>query len=394
MYFRFSRTPGGCIVLHSQKPPGLQPQTVSRRMPSAFPPAPQADLAKTSALKIGALSVPNPVLLAPMAGVTDLPMRELCMELGAGLAVAEMLAADPRLAQSRKSTLRRQHSGRAGPRSVQIVGSEPQQLADAARRNVDDGADIIDINMGCPAKKVCKKAAGSALLADEALVGHILDAVVTAVDVPVTLKIRTGVTPERRNAVAIAKLAEQAGIQMLAVHGRTRADRFKGEAEYHTIAAIVDAVRIPVLANGDITSAIKARAVLEQTGAAGVMIGRGAQGRPWLPGLIAKTLAHGSARTPSPAERFGQMQRHLSALHDFYGEFAGCRIARKHLGWFTDALFCDLDPSTGDGSSRMAVAAQWRSRFNSAKDCAAQHHLLDGLQSTLNPSGTLGDQAA
>lgn len=345
-------------------------------------------------LQIGDVTVANPVLLAPMAGVTDLPLRELCVELGAGLAVAEMLASDPSLAGSRKSLLRRQHSSQAGVRSVQIVGNEPRQLADAARRNVDEGADIIDINMGCPAKKVCRKAAGSALLADERLVATILDAVVDAVDVPVTLKIRTGVSPDQRNGVAIARLAERAGIQMLAVHGRTRADRFKGEAEYHTIAAIADAVNIPVLANGDITCAEKARAVLQLTGAQGVMIGRGAQGRPWLPGLIARVLAGKPGQPPDVADRFTLMQRHLSGLHDFYGEFSGLRIARKHLGWFTDALFEDLsDWGLSDLDSGGAATA-WRSCFNRAEDVEQQHRLLETLRSELAEMSASRDRAA
>ncbi len=355
---------------------------------------PRAVAPLVAPLQIGAVTVADPVLLAPMAGVTDLPLRELCVELGAGLAVAEMLASDPSLAGSRKSVLRRQHSRRAGARSVQIVGNEPRQLADAARRNVDDGADIIDINMGCPAKKVCRKAAGSALLADERLVAAILDAVVAAVDVPVTLKIRTGVSPNQRNGVAIARLAEQAGIQMLAVHGRTRADRFKGEAEYHTIAAIADAVNIPVLANGDITSAEKAKAVLQQTSAQGVMIGRGAQGRPWLPGQIARALAGKPGQAPGVAERFTLMQRHLSGLHDFYGEFSGLRIARKHLGWFTDALFEDL-PGVGlsePGSGGAATA--WRSCFNRAEDVEQQHRLLESLRSAVTEKTLSTDQAA
>lgn len=321
-------------------------------------------------LQIGALKLANPVVLAPMAGVTDLPLRELCVGLGAGMAVAEMLTSDPTLVTSRKSSLRRCHNPQSGLRSVQIVGSEPQQLAEAARLNADDGADIIDINMGCPAKKVCKKAAGSALLADERRVAEILKAVVAAVDVPVTLKIRTGVSPQQRNGVAIAKIAEDAGIQMLTVHGRTRADRFKGAAEYRTIAAIVDAVDIPVLANGDITTPTKALAVLEQTGAAGVMIGRAALGRPWLPGGIAQALSGASAIQPSHAERFLQMRTHLTALHDFYGDFMGVRIARKHVGWFFDAIAADL-PST---------FSSWKRHFNAVEDTEAQQALLRTLE--------------
>ena len=283
-------------------------------------------------MQIGGLKPSNNVFLAPMAGVTDLPMRELAVELGAGLAVGEMQTADLSLTHTRKTLQRQQHSARAGLRSVQIVGYEPNQLAGAARFNVDRGADIIDINMGCPAKKVCKRAAGSALLADEVLVGQILDAVVNAVDVPVTLKIRTGTDQHHRNGVSIARIAESAGIQLLTVHGRTRADRFKGEAEYDTIAQIVDAIDIPVLANGDIDSAQKARNVLNQTGAAGVMIGRAAQGQVWLPGAISAALASGAAKHMAPpvGQQLAIHRRHLLSLHDFHGVYLGHRIARKH----------------------------------------------------------------
>ena len=332
----------------------------------------QAPLAATSVrplaspLRIGGLTLPNSVVLAPMAGVTDLPLREMSVRLGAGMAVAEMLTSDASLVDSRKSMQRRRHSTNEGIRSIQIVGSEPQQLAEAARRNVDEGADIIDINMGCTAKKVCRKAAGSALLADERQVGAILDAVVAAVNVPVTLKIRTGVSRDRRNGVAIANIAERAGIQMLAVHGRTRADRFLGAAEYDTIAAIVDAVGIPVLANGDITDVEKAHHVMQATGAAGVMIGRAAQGNPWLPGHIAQSRVGSEAIKPNLAERFALMRGHVAALHDFYGEFLGTRIARKHTGWFFDTLHREM-PHT---------ACPWKSRFNALGDHEAQQALL------------------
>lgn len=283
-------------------------------------------------MQIGGLKPSNTVFLAPMAGVTDLPMRELAIELGAGLAVGEMQTADLRLAQSRKTLKRQQHSSRAGLRSVQIVGYDPKQLAEAARFNADLGADIIDINMGCPAKKVCQKAAGSALLADESLVARILGAVVSAVEIPVTLKIRTGTDPEHRNGVTIARIAESAGIQMLTVHGRTRADRFKGAAEYNTMADIAQAISIPVIANGDIQSAHKARAVLASTGAAGVMIGRGAQGQLWLPGAIARALAsgHDEALAPAVAEQLTLHHRHIDALHAFHGDVLGPKIGRKH----------------------------------------------------------------
>uniref|UniRef100_UPI0028AA736D tRNA dihydrouridine synthase DusB n=1 Tax=Pseudomonas oryzihabitans TaxID=47885 RepID=UPI0028AA736D len=235
-----------------------------------------------SMVRIGPYTLPNPLILAPMAGVTDLPFRRLCLALGAGMAVSEMVTSDVRLYDSRKSRLRLIHASEQEPRSVQIAGGDPAMLAEAAQRNVELGAQIIDINMGCPAKKVCNKAAGSALMKDEVLVAEILGAVVAAVDVPVTLKIRTGWNPENRNGLRIAQLAEAAGIQALAVHGRTRDDRFLGAAEYDTIAAIKQAVGIPVFANGDIDSPEKARRVLEHTGCDGLLIGRAAQGRPWI----------------------------------------------------------------------------------------------------------------
>lgn len=325
-------------------------------------------------MQIGGLKPSNNVFLAPMAGVTDLPMRELAVELGAGLAVGEMQSADLSLAHSRKTLQRQQHSARAGLRSVQIVGYEPNQLAEAARFNVDRGADIIDINMGCPAKKVCKRAAGSALLADETLVGHILHAVVSAVDVPVTLKIRTGTDHTHRNGVTIARIAESAGVQMLTVHGRTRADRFNGEAEYETIAQIVDAVSIPVVANGDIDSAHKANQVLRQTGAEGVMIGRAAQGQLWLPGAIAAALAAGltSHTAPSVTRQSDIQRRHLTALHTFHGAHLGHRIARKHFAWFLESL-AQQEQLTED-------QARWcRRRFNEITTPQAQLSLFDEL---------------
>lgn len=313
-------------------------------------------------MQIGGLKPSNNVFLAPMAGVTDLPMRELAIELGAGLAVGEMQTADLRLARSRKTLKRQQHSSRAGLRSVQIVGYDPRQLAEAARFNADLGADIIDINMGCPAKKVCQKAAGSALLADESLVARILEAVVSAVEIPVTLKIRTGTDPEHRNGVTIARIAESAGIQMLTVHGRTRADRFKGAAEYNTMADIAQAISIPVIANGDIQSAHKARAVLASTGAAGVMIGRGAQGQLWLPGAIARALASGDdeALAPAVAEQLTLHHRHIDALHAFHGDVLGPKIGRKHHAWFLESLVSQqvLDPATATANRQVFNALQ------------------------------------
>jgi len=272
-----------------------------------------------------------------MAGVTDLPMRELAIELGAGFAVGEMQTADLRLAQSRKTQQRQRHSESAGIRSVQIVGYDPQQLAEAARFNADLGADIIDINMGCPAKKVCRRAAGSALLADEPLVGRILEAVVNAVDLPVTLKIRTGTDPAHRNGATVARIAEQAGVQLLTVHGRTRADRFLGHAEYDTIAEIVAAVSIPVIANGDITDAQSAAKALRQSGADGVMVGRGAQGKPWQLQLIAQALFDAEAPDiPQGSALADMIAGHYEAMLSFYGAELGNRVARKHLGWYMD----------------------------------------------------------
>jgi tRNA-dihydrouridine synthase B len=292
-----------------------------------------------SAVRIGPYTLPNQLILAPMAGVTDQPFRQLCRRLGAGLVVSEMVTSDVSLWNTRKSSLRMIHSGDAEPRSVQIAGGDPQMLAEAARRNVEMGAQIIDINMGCPAKKVCNKAAGSALMKDEQLVSAILQAVVAAVDVPVTLKIRTGWDRANKNGLTVAKIAEQSGISALAVHGRTRADLYTGEAEYDTIAAIKQAVTLPVFANGDIDSPQKARQVLDATGADGLLIGRAAQGRPWIFREIAHYLATGTQLpAPSLLEVEGILLEHLAALHTFYGEVMGVRIARKHVGWYLATL--------------------------------------------------------
>jgi tRNA-dihydrouridine synthase B len=286
-------------------------------------------------MRIGRHLIDPPVVLAPMAGVTDKPFRQLCKRLGAGLAVSEMTTADPRLWATRKSLKRMDHVGEPAPVSVQIAGYDPAMLAEAARYNVDHGAEIVDINMGCPAKKVCNVWSGSALLQDEALVARILEAVVGAVDVPVTLKIRTGWNRENRNGVRIAKIAEAAGVAALAVHGRTRADLYEGEAEYETIAAIRDAIRIPVFANGDVDSPAKAKRVLDATKCDAVMIGRAAQGRPWIFREIAHFLATGETLAPpSPREVRDILLGHLDDLHSFYGEPQGVRIARKHLGWY------------------------------------------------------------
>lgn len=289
--------------------------------------------------QIGPYRIDNPVILAPMAGVTDRPFRQLCRTMGAGLVVSEMVIADATLWNTRKSGFRLNHDGEAEPRSVQIAGSDPQMMADAARMNVDNGAQIIDINMGCPAKKVCKRAAGSALLRDEPLVASILEAVVAAVDVPVTLKIRTGWAPDQRNAVRIARMAEASGIQALAVHGRTRACAYRGEAEYDTIKAVVASVDIPVFANGDIDSPQKAKEVLAYTGASAVMIGRAAQGRPWIFQEINHFLRHGETLPAPPlTEVRNILLAHTGELYRFYGEYLGMRIARKHVGWYLQTL--------------------------------------------------------
>ncbi|MFC0269261.1 tRNA dihydrouridine synthase DusB [Kushneria aurantia] len=289
----------------------------------------------TALPRIGPHRLAGRVILAPMAGITDRPFRQLCRRLGAGLVVSEMVTADRRLWHTPKSRLRLDHRGEPGPRSVQIAGGDAAMLADAARVNADNGAEIIDINMGCPAKKVCNKAAGSALMRDEKLVGDILEAVVAAVDVPVTLKIRTGWCASSRNALTIARMAESAGIAALAVHGRTREQRYSGEAEYDTIADICSALDIPVFANGDIESPERARRVLDHTGAAAVMVGRGAQGNPWIFREIEHFLNTGERLAPPGAdERAAVMMQHLDALHALYGDYMGVRVARKHIGWY------------------------------------------------------------
>ena len=286
-------------------------------------------------MQIGPYKLANPVALAPMAGVTDRPFRQLCRELGAGYVVTEMIAADPSLRDTRKSMWRSDFDGEATPIAVQIAGSDPEWLADAARYNVQLGAQIIDINMGCPVKKVCKKLAGSALLSNLTLVGQILDAVVASVDVPVTLKIRTGPHAENRNGVEVARLAEQCGVTALAVHGRTRAQRFRGEAEYETIRDICNNVSIPVFANGDINTAKQARDVLAYTGAQGLMVGRGAQGNPWIFREFNHYLQCGEELAPPNAQEVHTvMTEHLRRLHQFYGERTGVRVARKHIGWY------------------------------------------------------------
>lgn len=285
--------------------------------------------------QIGSYEIDSQVILAPMAGVTDQPFRQLCRRLGAGLVVSEMVTSDTRLWKSRKSSYRLNHAGEAEPRSVQIAGGDPDMMAEAARMNVERGAQIIDINMGCPAKKVCNKAAGSALMKDEPLVRSILTAVVGAVEVPVTLKIRTGWSPENRNAETIARMAEDTGVQALTIHGRTRSCGYRGDAEYQTIAKVRKAIDIPLFANGDISSPHKAAEVLQFTGADAVMIGRPAQGNPWIFREIDHYLRHGKLlEKPSSKEVKDTLLHHVAALHRFYGDFMGVRIARKHVGWY------------------------------------------------------------
>jgi tRNA-dihydrouridine synthase B len=286
-------------------------------------------------LKLGPYELNSRLILAPMAGVTDRPFRTLCRQHGAGLAVSEMVIADPAFWNTRKSKHRLDHTGEEGPISVQIAGGDAEMLALSAKLNQDQGAQIIDINMGCPAKKVCNKAAGSALMKDEALVSEILDSVVKAVNIPVTLKIRTGWDTNNKNALTIAKIAEDAGISALAVHGRTRACAYQGNAEYDTIAAIKSAITIPVLANGDIDSPEKALHVLDKTGADGLLIGRAAQGCPWIFDDINHYLATGTHRKKRSSIQVRDiMLSHVRALHEFYGEMMGVRIARKHVGWY------------------------------------------------------------
>jgi tRNA-dihydrouridine synthase B len=286
-------------------------------------------------MQIGPYTLPNPIALAPMAGVTDRPFRQLCRELGAGYVVTEMLTSNAQLRTTRKSTWRSHFDAEPTPLAVQIVGSDPQKLAEAASYNVGLGAQIIDINMGCPAKKVCGKLGGSALLSDVTLVEEILKAVAASVDVPVTLKIRTGPDSGNRNGVEIAKIAEASGVSALAVHGRTRADRFRGEAEYETIRAICDNLSIPVFANGDVTTPLQAREILDYTGADGLMVGRGAQGNPWIFREFSHYLRTGKILPPpQPEEVHTVMCDHLRRLHSFYGEIHGVLVARKHIGWY------------------------------------------------------------
>jgi tRNA-dihydrouridine synthase B len=288
---------------------------------------------------IGSIHLKNNLFLAPMAGVTDRPFRQLCKNFGAGLTVSEMVSSNPKLRNHYRTQLKSNHSGETEPRVVQILGTDPEQMAAAACYNADQGAQIIDINMGCPAKKVCAVAAGSALLRNESLVGKILDAVVNAVDLPVTLKIRTGWDIENRNALKISKIAEESGIAALTIHGRTRACRFSGNAEYDTIKKIKSQSLIPIIANGDINSVQKAKAVLDYTQADAIMIGRAAQGRPWIFTEINHYLNHGELLPPIPlAKKQITLQHHLETLYRFYGDKMGVQIARKHINWYFNSI--------------------------------------------------------
>ncbi len=290
-------------------------------------------------MRIGPHILKNNLIVAPMAGVTDRPFRQLCKLMGAGMAVSEMVSSNSLLWGSEKTKRRANHEGEVDPISVQIAGADPAMMAEAARYNVDHGAQIIDINMGCPAKKVCNVMAGSALLQDEPLVKRIVEAVVKAVDVPVTLKIRTGWDKNNRNAIMIARIAEDAGIQALAMHGRTRACQYTGDAEYDTIAAVKQRIKIPLIANGDITTPEKAQYVLKYTGADAVMIGRAAQGRPWIFREIEHFLLTGTHLPPPEVSEIRRvLVAHMQDLHQFYGEHAGVKIARKHISWYTKGL--------------------------------------------------------
>ncbi|MDC8829399.1 tRNA dihydrouridine synthase DusB [Alteromonas gilva] len=325
-------------------------------------------------MQIGTYSLDNNLMLAPMAGVTDRPFRQLCRRLGAGLVVSEMLSSNPKVWNTAKSMQRMDHSGESGIRSVQIAGADPDLMAEAAKFNVANGAQIIDINMGCPAKKVNKKLAGSALLQHPELVESIIQAVVNAVSVPVTLKIRTGWDTDNRNGVEIARIAQENGIQSLAVHGRTRACMYKGFAEYKTIRQIKQAISIPVVANGDITSPQKAREVLEYTEADALMIGRGAQGNPWIFREVSHYLNTGELLPPpSLLEQHSVMKEHVAAVHAFYGAENGVRIARKHVGWYL--VEHDKD-------------RQFRKTFNGLESASEQLQAIDGYFNALQTGET------
>lgn len=324
-------------------------------------------------VQIGPYQLRNNLIVAPMAGVTDRPFRQLCKHMGAGMAVSEMVASNSLLWGSEKTRRRANHDGEVDPISVQIAGADPQMLTDAARYNVDEGAQIIDINMGCPAKKVCNVMAGSALLKDEPLVARILETVVRAVNVPVTLKIRTGWDRSNRNAIIVAKIAQASGVKALAIHGRTRACGFSGDAEYETIAEVKSEIDIPVIANGDIDSPERVKHVLERTGADAVMIGRAAQGRPWMFREITHFLDTGLHLPPPEVEEIHRvLVAHLEDLYTFYGEQTGVRVARKHISWYTKGL---------------AGSAAFRHGMNQLQTCAEQLTAVNDFFAELGARG-------
>lgn len=334
-------------------------------------------------MQVGPYKLPNSLILAPMAGVTDRPFRQLCKKHGAGMAVAEMTSANPALWGTAKSLLRTDHSGETEPRVVQIAGADPQMMAEAAQYNVERGAQIIDINMGCPAKKVCNRHAGSALLSDTDLVREILDATVQAVNVPVTLKIRTGIDRDSNNALLVAQHAQDSGIQSLAVHGRSRACAYKGEVEYDTVKQIKSLISIPVIANGDIQTPEQAKRVLKYTGADGIMIGRAAQGRPWIFNEINHYLETGEhLAAPSDQAIGALLQEHVADLHSFYGDLSGLRIARKHIGWYLKSLSAD----------KQTAARSFRNQLMTVENARSQLELIEQWFATV--SSQIEQQAA
>ena len=315
-------------------------------------------------MKIGSIELPNNVFLAPMAGVTDLPMRILCRQMGAGLAISEMVGSQPQLRDTRKSELRLKKDGEPRPISVQLLGNDPDQMREAAQFNEAEGADIIDINFGCPAKKVTRKAAGSALLGEAQLMSEIIRAVVDAVNVPVTIKMRTGLTPDTRNAVELAQMAQDHGVQAIAMHGRTRACLYKGHAEFDTIKAVKQAIDIPLIANGDITTPEQAQYVLEYTQADAIMLGRGAMGNPWLFPATLAHLAHKTYQIPAFSAQIQTVLEHLQTIHTHYGETQGVRVARKHMQAYMETLH--IDPSI-------------RKAFNPLNSSKEQIHFIENL---------------
>ena len=357
------------VVRDAASPPGAQ---MASRRPAC------RESSTRPALRIGPYVLPGRALVAPMAGVTDRPFRRLCRQLGAGYAVSEMAASNPRLWESVKTSRRIDHEGEAEPKAVQIAGADPAMMAEAARFNVDRGAQIIDINMGCPAKKVCNQLAGSALMGDEALALRIIEAVAQAVPVPVTVKMRTGTDGGNRNAVRLARAAESAGAAMIAIHGRTRACQYHGAVEYETIAEVKARVRLPVVANGDIDSPEKAARVLAATGADAIMVGRAAQGRPWIFREIDHYLVHGERRQPPTLREFRRLLRaHLLDHYAFYGDHTGVRTARKHIGWYLRGLQAAVGPGDDADSALGAALESLRQRINTSELPEMQLRLID-----------------